>query len=66
MSGEPPQRVHAFDHLKAWAIVAAVDGWSPWPRLAMLVAAGLTGGVGVVWGARRILGAERARRWVGA
>lgn len=42
------------------------DALGPWPGFGLLLAAGLLGGVGVVWGARRLLGEPRGRHWVGA
>jgi hypothetical protein len=43
-----------------------LEGWPPAAELLVLSAAGLVTGIGVAWLARRGLGAERARRWVGA
>jgi surface polysaccharide O-acyltransferase-like enzyme len=43
-----------------------VADWSEAPRVVALAAAGLVGGIGVCWLARRALGRARASRWLGA
>jgi len=43
-----------------------VADWPEGPRVAALVAAGLAGGIGLCWLARRALGPSRASRWLGA
>jgi hypothetical protein len=48
------------------ATYLAVAAWSPLARIPFQLAAGLGGSTLLVLAARRLLGAERARRWLGA
>jgi peptidoglycan/LPS O-acetylase OafA/YrhL len=64
--GDASLALYLFHYMFQILARPLTDSWPALPRIAGQVAAGLGGAALVVWSGRRCLGAERARRWLGA
>jgi peptidoglycan/LPS O-acetylase OafA/YrhL len=64
--GEASLAVYLLHAALLSATYLAVAPWSPPVRIAFQLAVGLGGSALLALAARRLLGAERARRWLGA